>query len=67
VSLRSDYYQDSKGSTPWKVIDVSRIAGQFGGGGHLSAAGCSVKSDLATAERLILAACAKAIKEDDSN
>lgn len=65
VSLRSDYYRDSKDTTGWKIVDVSKIAGQFGGGGHLSAAGCSVKSDLATAERLILAACAKAINADD--
>jgi len=66
VSLRSDYYKDSDDAAGWKIIDVSKIAGQLGGGGHLSAAGCSVKSDLATAERLILAACAKAINEDDS-
>lgn len=67
VSLRSDYYRDSKSAIGWSILDVSRIAGQFGGGGHRSAAGCSVKSDLATAERLILAACAKAISEAELN
>ena len=63
VSLRSDYYQESQGAVGWKIIDVSRIAGRFGGGGHLSAAGCSVRADLPTAEREILAACAEALKE----
>jgi len=64
VSLRSDYYQESKDATGWKIIDVGRIAGRFGGGGHLSAAGCSVKADLATAEREILSACAQALNEE---
>jgi phosphoesterase RecJ-like protein len=64
VSLRSDYYQVSEDAVGWKIVDVSRIAGRFGGGGHLSAAGCSVKADLATAEREILAACAQALNED---
>jgi len=67
VSLRSDYYKESREAVGWKIIDVSRIAGRFGGGGHLSAAGCSVKSDLATAQREILAACAQALNEGVSS
>ena len=35
VSLRSD-----------ETVDVSRIAAYFGGGGHLRAAGCTIKKDI---------------------
>jgi len=38
--------------------DVSKVALKFGGGGHIKAAGCCVKTtDLAQAEKLIVEAC----------
>ena len=30
-------------------VDVSKLAAQFGGGGHIRAAGCTMYTDLATA------------------
>jgi phosphoesterase RecJ-like protein len=35
-------------------LDVSRVAGNFGGGGHECASGCSVDGPLASAVRQIL-------------
>lgn len=49
------------GESSWKVslrskgdIDVSRVAVQFGGGGHKNAAGCTVVGDLNSAKSMLL-------------
>ncbi|MBI2563826.1 MAG: bifunctional oligoribonuclease/PAP phosphatase NrnA, partial [candidate division NC10 bacterium] len=36
--------------------DVARLAGQFGGGGHRNAAGCTLHESLANAKARVLAA-----------
>lgn len=36
-------------------FDVERVAGKFGGGGHINAAGCSIRGDIDTIKRLVLA------------
>jgi len=50
VSLRS------RGS-----VDVARLAGQFGGGGHRNAAGCTLREPLAAARARVLAAAAASL------
>jgi phosphoesterase RecJ-like protein len=40
-------------------VDVNRLAAQFGGGGHVSAAGARVKGALAEVEAAVIAAVAK--------
>lgn len=50
VSLRSNIY------------DVSEIAKQFGGGGHVRASGCSIKGDLQSAKEKLLNAIFKMIE-----
>lgn len=35
-------------------FDVERVAGKFGGGGHVNAAGCRIRGDIATVKRLVL-------------
>lgn len=42
-------------------IDVNRIAGLFGGGGHVSAAGARIKGKLGEVEKTVIAAVAKEI------
>jgi phosphoesterase RecJ-like protein len=42
-------------------VDVQKIAAQFGGGGHVNAAGCTVPGPLADAMRLVLAAARRAV------
>ncbi len=37
-----------------KIMDVSKIALSFGGGGHINAAGCTVKANLQEAKKIIL-------------
>jgi bifunctional oligoribonuclease and PAP phosphatase NrnA len=44
-----------------REIDVSRIAGQFGGGGHRLASGATLDTTLDEAKRLVLAAIASAL------
>lgn len=44
---------------PW---DATALAGRFGGGGHLRAAGCTVKAPLSAAKRLVRAAVADMMK-----
>ena len=44
-------------------VDVQRIAAQFGGGGHRSAAGCTVPGPVAEAMRAVLAAARAALAE----
>ena len=46
-----------------KATDVSRIAAQFGGGGHIRAAGCTLEMDFAEAKKVILAAICAAMEE----
>jgi phosphoesterase RecJ-like protein len=36
-------------------FDVERVAGKFGGGGHINASGCSIRGDIDTIKRLVLA------------
>lgn len=50
VSLRSQ-----------RRVDVSRLAGLFGGGGHARAAGCTVPGPLAAAQASVLAAARTAL------
>jgi phosphoesterase RecJ-like protein len=45
VSLRS-----------YGAVDVARLAGTFGGGGHRNAAGCTVRGGLGEAKARVLAA-----------
>jgi phosphoesterase RecJ-like protein len=35
-------------------INVERVAGKLGGGGHANAAGCRIRGDIATVKRLVL-------------
>jgi bifunctional oligoribonuclease and PAP phosphatase NrnA len=42
-------------------VDVQRIAAQFGGGGHVNAAGCTVPGPLPEAKRAVLAAVRRAV------
>lgn len=44
------------------IINVSSIANQFNGGGHKKAAGCTIYQDIDTAERLIVDAIEKAMR-----
>ena len=37
-------------------VDVARLAGAFGGGGHRNAAGCTIRDELAAAKAQVLAA-----------
>ena len=43
-------------------IDVNRIAGLFGGGGHVTAAGARIKGTLAEVEKTVIAAVAKELE-----
>jgi phosphoesterase RecJ-like protein len=40
------------------AVDVAHLAGQFGGGGHRNAAGCTLREPLASARARVLAAAA---------
>ncbi len=51
VSLRSNRW-----------VDVSRVAGDFGGGGHARAAGCTLKAGLEEARSRVLARVAEALE-----
>jgi bifunctional oligoribonuclease and PAP phosphatase NrnA len=42
-------------------VDVQRIASQFGGGGHVNAAGCTLAGPLPDATRAVLAAVRRAV------
>lgn len=44
-------------------VDVQRIAAQFGGGGHVNAAGCTLPGPLPEAMRVVLAAARRAVDE----
>jgi len=45
-------------------FDVQRIAAEYGGGGHVSAAGCTVRGDLAEVRSDITAAIERALGEE---
>jgi bifunctional oligoribonuclease and PAP phosphatase NrnA len=47
-------------------VDVQRIAAQFGGGGHVNAAGCTVAGPLTEATRAVLAAARRAVDGRDA-
>lgn len=42
--------------------DATQLAGRFGGGGHLRAAGCTIKAPIGTAKRMMRAAVKEFIK-----
>ena len=44
-----------------KGVDVSKVAAKLGGGGHIRAAGCTLKTTLAEAERILIEALGEAI------
>jgi phosphoesterase RecJ-like protein len=44
-------------------LDVSRIAGHFGGGGHVNASGCTIIEDLAKAKEGVFSVTRKALEE----
>jgi phosphoesterase RecJ-like protein len=51
--LEKDYFKlslRSKGR-----INVERMAGKFGGGGHINAAGCRIRGDISTVKQRVLA------------
>jgi phosphoesterase RecJ-like protein len=46
-----------------KQIDVSKVAGTFGGGGHKKAAGCNIKGTMEEVKEKIFSAVKKALAE----
>jgi phosphoesterase RecJ-like protein len=48
-------------------VDVQKIAAQFGGGGHVNAAGCTVAGPLPEATRLVLDAVRRAVDDEASS
>ena len=52
VSFRSK--PPAPGQRPDEFTDVNRLAGKFGGGGHVHAAGCRMDMDLPEARRAII-------------
>ncbi len=48
-----------------KRVDVSKIAGSLGGGGHKKAAGCTIKGSLKEARAKVLVRVAKAVYDKD--
>ncbi|MFH1062642.1 MAG: bifunctional oligoribonuclease/PAP phosphatase NrnA [Candidatus Omnitrophota bacterium] len=48
-------------------IDVNKIAGHFGGGGHQAASGCVIEKNIDQAEKLLLRQIKKSIKEHNNN
>ena len=44
-----------------KGVDVAKVAAQLGGGGHIRAAGCTLKTTLADAEKILVEAISAAI------
>ncbi len=45
------------------TLDVARIAGHFGGGGHVNASGCTVYGDLAQVKREVYSVTRKVLEE----
>lgn len=44
-----------------KAVDVAKIAAKLGGGGHIRAAGCTLNTTLAEAEKILVEAIGKAL------
>ena len=62
VFLRQDSALDWKVSLRSKeYVDVARIAGRYGGGGHRRAAGCVISAPLDTVKRRLLSSIQKAM------
>jgi phosphoesterase RecJ-like protein len=67
VSLRSEPIFDNRGRVLFGAADVSRVAQQFGGGGHKVAAGCSIHDkNIEEAKILLLESCLQALGYVDS-
>jgi len=64
ISLRSDPIFDVDELPTFDTIDVSRIAREFGGGGHLPAAGCVIDEPLEVVKDQILRVCLQALGKD---
>jgi len=45
-----------------RLVDVSQIALSFGGGGHVKAAGCTIKAPLPEAKKALIGALSTALK-----
>lgn len=45
------------------TLDVSRVAGSFGGGGHVNASGCTVYGDLAQVKRQVYSVTREVLEE----
>ncbi|NIP29037.1 MAG: bifunctional oligoribonuclease/PAP phosphatase NrnA, partial [Candidatus Dadabacteria bacterium] len=61
--------EDEHKDENWKIslrakedVNVALIAQEFGGGGHKSAAGCSIKGDLASVREKLFSQINKVIK-----
>ena len=48
-----------------KGVDVSKIAKSLGGGGHIRAAGCTLKTTLAEAEKILIEKLGKAMRNEE--
>ena len=48
-----------------KGVNVAQIAERLGGGGHIRAAGCTLKMPLAEAEKILVAAIGEAINNEE--
>lgn len=53
VSLRSNHY-----------VDVNKLAGNFGGGGHKRAAGCQIQGDFADIKDAVIAKALEAVRKE---
>ena len=68
VAIVVKYVEDnvSRISMRSKNTDVSRVAMEFQGGGHVKAAGCTMKASLAEAKQRIVSSVVKAMEEDEN-
>lgn len=68
VAIVVKYVEDavSRISMRSKDTDVSRVAMEFQGGGHVKAAGCTIKVSLAEAKQRIVASVSKAMEADEN-
>lgn len=57
VSFRSDLF----GASPDQIVDVSEIARNLGGGGHIGASGCTLKMSLASVKELVIRKCSMSL------
>jgi len=66
ISLRSEPIFNSGGEIIIEAPDVSWIARQFGGGGHVVAAGCSVQGSIEEVKPMILEVCLTVLGYDQT-